>query len=299
MYVCLCHHSSFQLLIMNHIQVLWSYLRQVQLRKFIVALLPFLAYLLIFTFYKQFRHALGLDKMLTPNLEILSRLEYNLFFCHPHRILSALANPVFDILAAIVYLIHFPLPFIFGAYLTLVPTKRPKLYSYVWCAGWVNLTAVLIQSFFPTSPPWFTDSAIIDNHGNIVYEHPSEAGFFRLDRMLGNALFHNIYSTSPLKFGAFPSLHVAWPMVIFVNQPWFGNKAALCHVVWIALAAVYSTHHYVVDAIGGILLVLLVKLCMLRVWTPFPDAIVSNVNIADETKEIPRNSSLLFNSDIV
>ena len=88
-------------------------------------------------------------------------------------------------------------------------------------------------------------------------------------------------------------------MVIFVNQPWFGNKAALCHVVWIALAAVYSTHHYVVDAIGGILLVLLVKLCMLRVWTPFPDAIVSNVNIADETKEIPRNSSLLFNSDIV
>lgn len=141
----------------------------------------------------------------------------------------------------------------------------------MWCAGWVNFLAVIVQFTFPTASPWFVDSAILDEHGNVIYEYPNEAGFKRLDEILGFAIFHGIYSQSPVKFGAFPSLHVAWPMIVFLNNPWFGKKFAAVHVLWITLAANYSTHHYLIDAVGGILLCILVKLCILKIWSPFPE----------------------------
>ncbi len=246
-------------------------LKEIHFWRLLFAALPFFSYLIIFSSYKAFRHITNLDDVSPPNYVILSTLEYRLFFCHPHKLLSYLANPVFDLLAAIPYLIHFPLPFLFMAYLILSPRKRQALYPMLWCAGWVNLIAVLFQATFPTAPPWFTDSAVLDAQGQILYERANEAGFKRLDRMFGFTLFHGIYSQSPLKYGAFPSLHVAWPVVILLNHPWFGKKVAVIHIMWISLAALYSTHHYLIDVLGGISLVIIVRLSMLKIWSPFPE----------------------------
>ena len=47
---------------------------------------------------------------------------------------------------------------------------------------------------------------------------------------------------------------------------------------------------------------LLVKICMLKVWSPFPDAAAGNVSavsVQKEPKGVSSNNSLLFNSDIV
>lgn len=250
----------------------WSEsLKEVPWKKLLLAILPYLGYFAVFKFYQDFRHATHLDDVSPPHYAVLSHIEYALFFCYPHRILSRLANPVFDLLAAVPYLIHFPLPFLFAAYLAINPKRRPALFPMLWCAGWVNLIAVLIQATYPTAPPWFTDSAVLDENGNLIYEVPCEAGFHRLDKLLGVSIFHGIYSKSPVKFGAFPSLHVAWPMIVFVNRPWFGKKVAAVHVIWILLAALYSTHHYLIDALGGILLVVIVRLAMLKLWSPFPE----------------------------
>ena len=130
---------------------------------------------------------------------------------------------------------------------------------------------MLFQATFPTAPPWFTDSAVVDEHGTVIFEVPNEAAFKRIDGLFGVSLFHDIYSKSPVKFGAFPSLHVAWPMVVFLNHPWGGKKVGGAHVVWITMAALYATHHYLIDALGGILLAVIVRLCMLRIWSPFPE----------------------------
>ncbi len=246
-------------------------LREVHYKKLLLAALPFFTYLLLFSSYKAFRHITNLDDVSPPNYVVLSTLEYRLFFCHPHRLLSYLANPVFDLLAAIPYLIHFPLPFLFTAYLILNPRKRQAVYPYVWCVGWVNLIAVLFQAMFPTAPPWFADSAVVDIQGHVLYERASEAGFKRLDTMFGVTLFHGIYSQSPLKFGAFPSLHVALPVVILLNHPWFGKKVAVLHIAAISLAALYSTHHYLIDVLGGIALAVAVRMIMLKFWSPFPE----------------------------
>lgn len=246
-------------------------LATIELKKVIFSFLPFACYLLIFRFYKDIRSLTGLDRLSKPHIALLGNFENNIFFGQPHKILSKLANPIFDILAAFPYLLHFPLPFLFALFLLVHPKRHGALYPFLWCAGWVNLIAVLIQLTVPTAPPWYASSAVFDKHNSLVFLAPCEAGFRRLDRLIGLSLFHGIYSKSPVTFGAFPSLHVALPMVVLLNHPWGGWKVGLTHVVWIALAAMYSTHHYFIDVLGGLFLALVVRFLMFKFWSPFEE----------------------------
>lgn len=246
-------------------------LKKIPILKVLLALLPYAAYLVMFSCNPQLRHATHLDAISKPHYIILSRVEHTLFFCYPHRVLSSLANPLFDFVAAVPYLVHFPLPFLFAFYLVISESRREAVLPYLWCVGLVNFVAVIVQTTFPTAPPWFADSAVFNRRGEVIYESPSEAGFSRMDRLLGVSIFHGLYSTSPLKFGAFPSLHVALPTVILLNHPWIGKKFGVFHVVLITLAAVYITHHYLIDAVGGILLACIVRLSILKIWSPFAE----------------------------
>ena len=234
-----------------------------------MAFTPFLVYLLVYSNYNKIRDITGLAEVRKPSITFLPWLEHIIFHFYPHRFLSTFASPVLDFFAAIPYLIHFPLPALFLLYLLSGESRQRTILPFMWCAGWVNLVTVFIQFVFPTAPPWFVDSAVYDHEGNFLQSGNNEAGFQRLDALIGHSIFHGIYSKSPLKFGAFPSLHVAWPAIILVNEPWFSKKFAWFHVIWIAWAAMYSNHHYAVDAIGGILLVFIVNLSMIKIWSPF------------------------------
>lgn len=238
-------------------------------KSLIIAASPFLMYLMLYSNYKIIRSSTGLDEMRKPSYTFLPWLEQMVFHFYPHRFLSTFATPVLDFFAAIPYLVHFPLPALFLVYLLSGEKRRRNIFTFLWCAGWVNLVAVIIQFLFPTAPPWFVDSAVFDAQGNFIKSGDNEAGFHRLDALLGKHFFHGIYAASPLKFGAFPSLHVAWPAIILVNEPWISKKFAWFHVVWISWAALYSNHHYGVDALGGILLVFIVNFCMIKIWSPF------------------------------
>lgn len=264
-------------------------LRNIPVLKVLLAALPYIGYLLMFSFNKQIRHATRLDIVAQPHIIFLSHVEHTLFLCYPHRILSRLANPLLDITAGIPYLIHFPLPFLFVLYLAISKSRRDAVLPFFWCMGWVNFIAVIIQTTFPTAPPWYCDKTVMDQYGNIVYEAPSEGGFSRLDKLFGIDIFHSLYSTSPLKFGAFPSLHVALPMVVFLNHPWLGKKFGAFHVVLITLAALYITHHYLVDALGGILLACIVRISILKVWSPFKEL----KETKERTKEEPDQQDIV------
>lgn len=242
----------------------------VEWKNLLVGAAPFLGYLLIFKYYNALRDATGLSEMIKPNRELLPWLDQSIFQCLPHRVLSAHPNTVLDVLAAIPYLIHFPLPVLFALYLYVNVRRRRQIYAFLWCAGWVNLLAVIVQFLFPMAPPWFTDTAVFDDHGSFVRSGNNEAGFERLDNLMQMHMFHNIYGASPVKFGAMPSLHVAWPAIILVCKPWFSTHFGVFHVVWIAWAAMYSNHHYAIDAVAGILLAVVVNVCMVRVYCPFP-----------------------------
>lgn len=246
--------------------------RKLPLKKVLLASAPFLVYLMVYSNYNRIRYMTGLEETRKPSITFLPWFEYTVFRCYPHRLLSNFASPILDFFAAIPYLVHFPLPFLFSLYLLSGVERQKCILPYLWCAGWVNLIAVFVQFVFPTAPPWFVDSAVYDHNGKFLQSGNNEAGFARLDALIGHSVFHGIYSKSPLKFGAFPSLHVAWPAIILVNNPWFGKRFAWFHVVWIAWAALYSNHHYGVDALGGILLVFIVNFSMIKIWSPFHPA---------------------------
>ncbi|CAF0953499.1 unnamed protein product [Brachionus calyciflorus] len=107
------------------------------------------------------------------------------------------------------------------------------------------MLGVLIQYIIPTPPPWML----------LMDEKIQEANFYRVDVLLHFKLFKSIYSQSKLVCGAFPSLHTAWPSIIFFGgQYWIGKWFCLGHVCLIAFAALYSMHHYLIDILFGILL---------------------------------------------
>ena len=62
---------------------------------------------------------------------------------------------------------------------------------------------------------------------------------------------------------------MAWPTLIATWGPWVGARFAWFHVGWIVWAALYSNHHYGIDALGGILLVFVVYFSMRIIWNPF------------------------------
>lgn len=241
---------------------------KVPFRSVFLAFSPYLMYLLLFSNYKLIRQLIGLSLVPRPNMSFCPSLELLIFRCFPHQVLAKFANPVFDILAAIPYLIHFPLPALMVLHKLVDKRRRSTLFFYMWIAGWCNFVGVFIQFVFPTAPPWYMDSVVFNPQGSELKAGYNEAGFHRLDAVLGFPLFHKLYSASPVKFGAFPSLHVAWPTIVLVCDPWISERFAKIHVLWITWAALYSNHHYGVDALGAIIMVFAVRF-FAGIWSPF------------------------------
>lgn len=245
-------------------------IKNIPFKDTLLAAIPFLSYLLVYSNYSLLRTILGLGKVTKPNHTFLPWMEVLVFHCLPHQMLAKFAHPALDCVAAVPYIFHFALPFLFILFKIVSNHSIRGVFPFLWCAGWVNLVATIIQFLFPTAPPWYVDSVVFSPMGDVLKAGANEAGFHRLDAALGVPFFHGLYAASPLPFGAFPSLHVAWPAVILVSGPWINEKFAMFHVVWITWAALYSNHHYGVDAVGGIFLVFLVNFMMRKVWCPFP-----------------------------
>ncbi|KAK4458550.1 hypothetical protein QBC42DRAFT_276512 [Cladorrhinum samala] len=168
------------------------------------------------------------------------------------NILSAHTFAVLDILAWIPYgVAHFALPVICSVFLFVfaAPGTLP-----VWAKafGYMNILGVTIQLIFPCTPPWYEKL-----HGlePAHYGMPgSPAGLARLDALFGVDMYTTSFTTAPVPFGAFPSLHGADAVLeaLFMQycfprfRPFF-----VAYVVWIAWSTMYLNHHYAIDLVGG------------------------------------------------
>mmetsp|Transcript_22074 Transcript_22074/g.86817 ORF Transcript_22074/g.86817 Transcript_22074/m.86817 type:complete len:315 (-) Transcript_22074:56-1000(-) len=204
-----------------------------------------------------FQVAGSLPDDIRPSIDV-STLPFveRLFF--GYSLLYKLFPPV-DILvvaAAVPYLAHFSIPFLFSVYLWKVDGK-PTL--YLWYFGVMNLTAVLTQLLYPTAPPWYNAKYGVSPAS---YDLPGDPGRLgRADLMLDFPLFHSLYGASPVVFGSFPSLHAAWPFLLatyttLMSVP-FPTVLKWCYVLWVWWAAIFTKHHFLVDVLGGALYVAL------------------------------------------
>jgi membrane-associated phospholipid phosphatase len=68
--------------------------------------------------------------------------------------------------------------------------------------------------------------------------------------------FAGLYGRASDVFGAFPSLHVAYPTLMLaigwrVQGP-LGRALLALFLVWMSISAVYLDHHWVIDIVAGI-----------------------------------------------
>ena len=249
------------------------YVADYPLKSVIISTIPAFYFVFFFQFYSFWQYIFHHDR---PPFTHLPSIDQAVFGCLPHQVISRLTHPILDFLAAVPYLCHFMLPFGYPVYCfwhraKLGNTIEPAMRAY-WLGGLVASCAVTFQFLFPTSPPWFNESAVYGVDGELISSAFNEAGFQRIDAIIGFPLFREIYGNAPITHGSFPSLHAAFPAIIFFNGAWVahgGWKFGLFHVMLISWAALYSHHHYLIDIIGGITLSFLLFQFYKRVWNPF------------------------------
>ena len=76
----------------------------------------------------------------------------------------------------------------------------------------VNLIGFIIYYSCPAAPPWY-----VSTHGFVFDPHTagSTAGLARFDALVHVPVFRSIYTQSSNIFAAMPSLHSAYPVIVF------------------------------------------------------------------------------------
>lgn len=128
-----------------------------------------------------------------------------------------------------------------------------RMVRFAWCFLALNLAGFVTYHLFPVAPPWYYHA-----HGCVVdmtataSEGPNLA---RVDAMLGVSYFHGMYARASDVFGAMPSLHCAYALIVLL-EGWsvFGfpmRLASVAYYVGMCFSAVYLDHHWVLDTMVG------------------------------------------------
>lgn len=123
-----------------------------------------------------------------------------------------------------------------------------------WAFLLLNVMGFVTYHAYPAAPPWYFHAygCAVDVHAT-AREGPNLA---RVDAWLGVAYFHAFYARASSVFGAVPSLHVAYPLLIAVEGWTAFSKLfrTLAFAFWVLMcfAAIYLDHHWVIDVLMGV-----------------------------------------------
>ena len=170
-----------------------------------------------------------------------------------------------DFMAGFFYLCWVPVPLGFAVYLYL-KGKREMYLRFSLAFLFVNLVGFVGYYIHPAAPPWY----VIEHGFTPVLNTPgSVAGLGRFDALVGAPVFHSIYCNNSNVFAAVPSLHAAYMLVTTIyaiisrqSKLCIAIFAFICMGIW--WTAVYSTHHYIIDVLLGILTTIVALLILER-----------------------------------
>ena len=174
-------------------------------------------------------------------------------------------HAVADVMAGLFYLCWVPVPLGFAIYLYL-KGKREMYLRFSLAFLFVNLVGFVGYYIHPAAPPWY----VIEHGFTPVLNTPgSVAGLGRFDSLVGAPVFHSIYCNNSNVFAAVPSLHAAYMLVATIyaiisrqSKLCIAIFAFICMGIW--WTAVYSTHHYIIDVLLGILTTIVALLILER-----------------------------------
>lgn len=225
-------------------------------RRLVIALLPFI----IFGISYDWMNILPNYKVNTVDVADLYNNEKALFgiatasgILTPNEYFAIHHCTAMDFLAGIFYLCWVPLPIVYGLYLYFSGRTDAYLhFAIVFLL--VNLLGFALYYVHPAAPPWY-----VAMHGlEAVEGTPGEvAGLGRFDEMTGLGIFNALYARNANVFAAMPSLHSAYTLVAFIyslrSRSPLGWRITLGMVtlgIW--FTAVYTSHHYILDVLGGV-----------------------------------------------
>jgi membrane-associated phospholipid phosphatase len=168
-----------------------------------------------------------------------------------HDCLQAHATPALDLLCAVPYATFIVACLTFAVFASLRDAARGA--RFAWGFLLLNVIGFATYRLYPAAPPWYFHA-----HGCVVdlatraSEGPNLA---RVDGWLGFHLFAAMYARSSAVFGAMPSLHCAYALLI-VLEGWalFGRwmrAVTAAYAGLMAFAAVYLDHHWILDVLAG------------------------------------------------
>jgi hypothetical protein len=190
---------------------------------------------------------------------------------------QAHASLPLDLLGALPYGLY--LYIVIGYAIYLIGRDFAAQQRFAWGFFVLNVIGFVTYHIYPAAPPWYfhrygcaVDLAALPSPG---------PNLTRVDAILGIPYFHGFYGRSSDVFGAVPSLHVAYPLLM-VFEGWrlhgpIGRFLLGLFYVWMCFAANYLDHHWVIDVVVGSAYAIAVSCVMRRL-------IRSSIRVRDSAK---------------
>ena len=223
-------------------------------RKFILGFAIFIVFWIIFDFMKAFPNYHYQE----VHIQSLYETEKKWFgiadagkIITPNEYWANHSTQFLDILTGLFYLSWVPVPLGFAAFLFFKNRRWFLEFSLTFL--FVNILGFIIYYVYPAAPPWYVQQYGFDF---LAGTPGNTAGLHRFDTYFDVSIFKSLYEKSSNVFAAMPSLHSAYPLIVLYFGWRFQLKwiniffATVMLGIW--FAAVYTSHHYVLDVLAGI-----------------------------------------------
>ncbi len=128
-----------------------------------------------------------------------------------------------------------------------------RMVRFAWCFLALNVAGFITYHLYPAAPPWYFHAH--GCHVDMLASASEGPNLARVDAWLGVPYFAGMYGRASDVFGAMPSLHVAYALIVVLEgwdvltRPWRG--ASVAFFLFMGFAAVYLDHHWVLDVVAG------------------------------------------------
>jgi hypothetical protein len=229
-------------------------------RRVLVGLVPFLVFGVAYdlsrlaTPYVRYLHVhiaepFRFDQSVFGIPTAAGRLTPTEFFARHH-------SSLVDFFTGLAYILYLYWPIGFALYLLIrrrdaAGHRLLQRFGWTFCA--VNIVGFVTYYLYPAAPPWYATAHGFGPPDFTVSANPAAAA--RWDALTGLSYFSAFYGRSAEVFGAIPSLHVCYPLLVFLFARelgrWRLDVANFSFYLLLCFSAVYLQHHYVLDILVG------------------------------------------------
>jgi membrane-associated phospholipid phosphatase len=221
-----------------------------RVRGFLKEWLPFVLFFLGYEFLRGLISYVGKNANILPMINID---KYIFGFVPTIKLQSLLFNQAhlmwYDYMASLLYLCHLVAPLVAGIYFW----SKDKVFfrTFGFAIFVLSYAAFITYIIFPAAPPWIA--------GNLGYLPPVAVitGVVTSHFLQTGNFYPLIYSLAGgNSFAAMPSLHAAFPLMVFFYLFKWSKKAGILfipYVLGVWFSVIYLGEHYFIDVVVGAL----------------------------------------------